>query len=157
MNAIATLSTYAFGTSTDGQAKRFEQSSSHGVTMFTGISPFHVPKGIEVQLVSPHEAILNFSYENEEPAEATPRDIGNGVEVLLGEMSKKVLRVTLHKDVRESFRRRNFFSTSYTDSLAASVPPSAAFSLRRNAELIATLLRGLPDEFVTEVLSQLDH
>ena len=154
MGATATLSTYAFGTSADFEAKRFEHSSSHGVTTFSGISPFHTPKAIEVQLVSPSEAILSFAYENEEPAEESSRRIENDVDVVLGEKSKKVLKVYLHGDVRKRLQSRDFFSTSYTDSLVGSVPSSAAFSLRKNAELVAMLLRNLPDEFLRQVLAQ---
>jgi hypothetical protein len=157
MGATASLSTYAFGTSVDFEAKSFERSSTHGVTTFSGISPFHVPKAIEVQLVSPSEAILSFAYENEEPGEEAPRHIANNVDVRLGEKSKKVLKVFLHGDVRERLLSRDFFSTSYTESLVDSVPSSAAFSLRKNAELVAMLLRNLPDEFVKQVLAQKDH
>jgi hypothetical protein len=152
MSASATLSTYAFAPASEFEAKRFEQSSAHGVTTFSGISPFHVPKAIEVRIASPEEATLSFVYENEEPAETASRSIGHLLEVQLGEKSKKVLTVTIRGDVLDRFKRRDWFSTSYTDDLMRSAPPSAAFSLRKNAELISSLLANLPTAFVDEIL-----
>jgi hypothetical protein len=131
------------------------EQKKEGAKTWFALSPFHRPRGMQFSASSNHEAVIRFSYENDEPPEANFRKVGKDLAVLLAEHSKKVLSIKIEGDVRRHLEQGTLFSSKYTKQLEDEVPPSSCYSLVHNAELIASLLKGLPQDFFKPVLERL--
>jgi hypothetical protein len=151
----AVMQDYFFGGVENVQPAIPMERSGEGVKAWFGLSPFHVPKGMQFCASSNREALIKFSYENDEPPEPGYRKLGKDLAVLLAEKSKKVLAIQIIGDVRQHLEQRTLFSTRYAKQLVGDVPSSASYSLIHSAQLVDALLKGLPDQFVREVIERL--
>lgn len=119
------------------------------------LSTFNMPREISLEVNALNQCVFRFAYPNDEPAERSTRRVADGVDVQLGKTSKKVLAVRVSDAINRLQARELLFGSTAALSWVDEVSWPARFACQRNAEVVAAILRAIPDSIREQILLKL--
>lgn len=118
-----------------------------------GLSSFHLPISVNIEVSHPSNVTFRFGYPNDEPPERVAHALPGDEEVslLLGRHTRKVLEVRFSSALERITKDALSFDPDRTFGWCRALDSYRQFVFRRNAETISRILNTIPAPLVRQI------